>query len=75
MKLKDDGPWLGGFFGEDSYAAGYPEEPQDLYLERTFAMDQADGSFLTDTAGNPQELGSSLLIRWSEVQFLEVFPA
>src|SRR2546423_323160 len=27
LKLKDGG-WLGGFFGADSYASGYPEEPQ-----------------------------------------------
>jgi Family of unknown function (DUF6338) len=73
MKLKDDGPWLGGFFGSESYAAGYPEEPQDLYLERTFAMDQNDGSFISDDDGRPDELGTSLLIRWSEVQFLEFF--
>jgi hypothetical protein len=46
MKLKSDGPWLGGFFGAESYAAGYPEEPQDLYLEETFAMNQDDGSFI-----------------------------
>jgi hypothetical protein len=74
MKLKDDGPWLGGFFGESSHAAGYPEEPQDLFLERTFAMNQSDGSFLTDENDAPQELQTSLLVRWSEIQFLEVFP-
>lgn len=74
LKLKDSDVWLGGFFGDESYAAGYPEEPQDFYLERTFAMDQKDGSFIVDAAGNPDDLGTSLLIRWSEVQFLEVFP-
>jgi hypothetical protein len=74
MKLKGDGPWLGGFFGAESYAAGYPEQPQDLYLERTFAMDQGDGSFALDAAGGPVEVGTGLLIRWDEVQFLEIFP-
>jgi hypothetical protein len=74
LKVKDSDVWLGAFFGDESYAAGYPEEPQDLYLERTFAMDQEDGSFIVDAAGNPDDLGTSLLIRWSEVQFLEVFP-
>lgn len=72
MRLKDDGRWLGGFYGEDSYAAGYPEEPQDVYLERTYAMNQGDGSFVTDNAGHPVELGSGLLVRWDEVRFMEV---
>jgi len=72
MRLKDDGRWLGGFYGESSYAAGYPEEPQDIYLERTYAMSQEDGSFVADDAGHPVELGSGLLVRWSEVRFMEV---
>lgn len=71
MRLKD-GRWLGGFYGEDSYAAGYPEEPQDVYIESTYAMNQEDGSFVTDDAGHPIELGSALLIRWDEVRFVEV---
>lgn len=72
LKLKD-GAWLGGFFGDGSYAAGYAEEPQDLYLERVFAMNQDDGSFIADADGNPEELGTSLLVRWTEVQLIEVF--
>jgi hypothetical protein len=74
MRLKDEGTWVGGQFGEDSYAAGYPEEPQDLFLEMTYAMDQEDGSFTQDENGDFVEIGSGLMIRWSEVQFLEVFP-
>lgn len=73
MTLKDGGGWLGGFYGEDSYAAGYPEEPQDIYLERTYAMNQQDGSFVTDDAGHAVELGPGLLVRWDEVRFMEVF--
>lgn len=72
MRLKDDGRWIGGFYGEDSYAAGYPEEPQDIYLESTYAMNQGDGSFVTDDAGHPVELGSGLLVRWDEVRFMEM---
>jgi hypothetical protein len=72
LKLKDGG-WVGGYFGADSYAAGYPEEPQDLYLEESFAMNQNDGSFVSDEEGIPEALGTSLLIRWEEVQFLELF--
>lgn len=71
MRLKSDGSWLGGFYGSRSYAAGYPEEPQDLYLERTFAMDHDTGSFVYDADDRPVELGTALLIRWDEVLFME----
>lgn len=74
LRLKEGGTWIGGQFGEASYAAGYPEEPQDLYLEATYAMLQSDGSFVQDEEGDFVELGSGLLIRWDEVHFLEVFP-
>ena len=63
LKLKD-GAWLGGFFGESSYAAGYPEEPQDLFLEETYAMNQEDGAFVKDGQGRPVKLGSRVLLRW-----------
>ena len=36
-------------------------------------MNQEDGSFVTDEDDTPEELGTSLLVRWSEVRFLEVF--
>ena len=71
MRLKPEGPWLGGLYGDGSYAAGYPEEPQDLYLEQTFAMDQNDGSFVRDADGRPVALGAALLVRWDEVLFME----
>jgi len=74
MRLKDGGAWLGGLFGESSYAAGYPEEPQDLFLERAYVMNQEDGSFVTDDQGRPEELGSGVIVRWDEVLFAEVFP-
>lgn len=74
MRLKGDSGWIGGFYGIDSYAAGYPEEPQDVYLEETYAMDQGDGTFLLSENGSLEKLGSGLLIRWDEVLFLEVFP-
>ena len=73
IKLKDGGAWLGGFFGESSYAAGYPEEPQDLFLEETYAMNQEDGSFVRDGQGRPVKLGSAVLLRWDEVLLVEGF--
>lgn len=39
---------------------------------RVHAMNQEDGSFVTDDAGHPVELGSGLLVRWDEVRFMEV---
>lgn len=66
-----NGPWIGGLFGPSSYAAGYPEE-QDLYLERSYLMKE-DGSFALD-GSSYIELGSGLLINFSEVQALEFFP-
>jgi hypothetical protein len=73
LRLKSDHSWLGGAFGDNSYAAGYPEEPQDLLLEKTYRM-AADGSF-ERTDGSFAEIGSKLLIRFDEVDFLEFFPA
>jgi hypothetical protein len=71
LKLKD-GEWVGGLFGDDSYASGYPE-PQDLLLEETYEITN-DGTFVAgDGPDDLAPLGSSILISWSEVQFLESF--
>ena len=72
LKNDDDHAWLGGLFGEYSYAAGYPETPQDLWLEKTYVM-TADGDFATDDEGNFLETGGGLLIRWEEIDLLEFF--
>lgn len=72
LRLKAGG-YVGGRFGKRSYAAGYPEEPQDLYLERTYAMDD-DGSFTEGgDEGGYDEIGSGVLIRSDEIEFLEFF--
>ena len=71
MKLKD-GEGVGGLFGDDSYASCYPE-PQDLLLEETYEI-LDDGTFAEgDKPEDFVPLGSSMLISWSEVQFLEAF--
>jgi hypothetical protein len=72
-RLKVDLSWVGGSFGEDSYAAGYPEEPQDLLLEQSYKM-SADGSFVEEN-GSFVVIGSRLLIRFEEIDVLEFFPA
>lgn len=73
IRLKD-GAWVGGLFGRNSYAAGYPEEPQDLYLERTYRVD-GDGNFeVTGPRGESfVEVGSGLLVRWDEIKHVEFF--
>jgi hypothetical protein len=72
-RLKDTGVWIGGLFAEDSYAAGYPEAPQDLYIEAAYRIGD-DGTFARDANGRPVPVGSGILIRWDELEFLEVFP-
>jgi hypothetical protein len=69
----DTGGRLGGLFGEDSYAAGYSEQPQDLYLERAYLI-QEDGSFAKDADGNFVEWGSGILLKWENIVALEFFP-
>lgn len=70
LKLKS-GEWVGGWFGPGSYAAGYPE-PQDLLIESVYRLD-SHGAFETDDSGAPVPVGSSLLVRWEEVELLEFF--
>lgn len=66
-----DGRYAGGLFADSSYAAGYPEEPQDFYLERMYRVLE-DGSFAEgDTEGGYDEIGSAALVRWEEVKVLE----
>ncbi len=78
LRLKN-GIWLGGAFatrpgGTRSYAAGYPEE-QDLYLVEAVECDRDSGDFLLDDRGTPVSRGSSMLIRWSEVEYLDFIEA
>jgi hypothetical protein len=72
VRLKD-GSWIGGAFGEGSYAAGYPDKPQDLLLERSYQL-RDDGSFVKDQHGDFVGLGSRILVGWEEMRFLEFFP-
>lgn len=73
LRLKS-GRWVGGVFVPfgtplSSYAAGYPEA-QDLFLTETVVVDGETGEFILDD-GAPIVRGTSLLIRWCEVEFLE----
>lgn len=72
LKSDESRPWIGGEFGENSYAAGYPEQPQDIYIERGFRMTE-DGEFERTADDSFVETGSSLLVRWEEIDLLEFF--
>lgn len=65
-----DGLLLGGYYGKGSYVSGYPE-PQDIYLDNIAEIDSTTGKFELDEGGNPKLLGSGLLLRWDEVEYLE----
>lgn len=71
LQMKD-GRWIGGLFGGDSYAAGYPEEPQDIFLERNYRIDD-EGIFLRTQDGGFDPIGSGVLVRWEDVRSLEFF--
>ena len=73
LKLKS-GAWIGGAYattaeGRSSYAAGYPEA-QDLYLAQAADVDPETGEFRF-VGDSPLVRGSGLLVRWSEVEYLE----
>lgn len=77
LKLKT-GTWVAGVFGTTtaqrrSYASGYPEEG-DLYLSAQVYVDSVTGQYLRDERGRPQlvEGPTGLLVRWSEVEFLDI---
>jgi hypothetical protein len=73
------GSWLGGAYatrpdGTRSYAAGYPED-QDLFLIEAFDVDPDTGEFRFGDDGHPLSRGSAILVRWNEVEYLELLEA
>lgn len=65
-----DGSWRAGPWSH-AYAAGYPYD-QDLYIPNQCRLN-ADGEFEMEPDGaTPQLTGWGLLIRWSEIRFLEI---
>lgn len=67
------GERIGGIFSSSSYASGYPEKPQDLFLERGLRVDQESGQFELDEHGDYEESGAAILVRWDNVKVLEFF--
>jgi hypothetical protein len=76
LRLKS-GTWIGGAYGVRadgvrSYVAGYPDE-QDLFLAEAAHVDEETGEFVLDAEGAPALRGSGILVRWSEVEYLDFF--
>lgn len=75
IKLKS-GPWIGGIYqttqqGVRSYAAGYPQEG-DLHLTRQLVLHPDTGEYAKEADGTPTVVERGLLIRWSEVEYLDI---
>jgi hypothetical protein len=70
LKLANGGGWKAGIW-VDSYASGFGVDP-DLYIAEEIAIDD-DGEVILDDseAREPELLGRGLLIRWSEIQYLD----
>jgi Family of unknown function (DUF6338) len=69
LKLKDSDEWKAGIWYRPAYASAYGED-QDLYVAEQIAVN-ADGSVAYSDNGDPVYLGVGLLIRWSEVEYIE----
>lgn len=70
MRLRlTNGEWKAGLFDQHSFASGYGEEG-DIYLANEYVVDE-DGVLADDGSGGYESAGVDLLIRWSEVRYLE----
>ncbi|WP_157930862.1 DUF6338 family protein [Mycobacteroides abscessus] len=67
-----DGNLIGGVWNF-SYAAGYPDD-QDIYLSEQVQL-TSDGRFQLSEDGLPLTLEKGLLIRWSEVRYIDWYEA
>lgn len=69
LKLKDSQEWKAGIWYRPAYASAYGED-QELYIAEQIAV-SAEGAVSSDADGHPIYLGVGLLIRWSEVEYIE----
>jgi hypothetical protein len=70
MRLMND-EWKAGLWA-DSYASSYGEEG-DLYLTYQYLV-STDGVLVEDANGDYIDGGAGLLIRWSEIRYIEFSP-
>lgn len=64
------GKWIGGAFAKGSYVGGHPE-PADLYLSRAAEVIPETGAFSLEK-GKPKFRDGGILVRWDEVEYLEL---
>jgi hypothetical protein len=60
-----DGNWVGGWFGTDSFLSGYPE-PRDIFIQSQWRLTK-DGEFLdkvADTRGVYVSCGNADVVEW-----------
>ena len=70
LKLADGGGWKAGLW-LDSYASGFGVDP-DLYIAEEIAItDGGEVIVVDEETRQPELLGRGLLIRWSEIQYLD----
>ncbi len=69
LKLKDSAEWKAGIWYRPAYASAYGED-QELYIAEQIAV-SAEGAVSYDDNGDPIYLGVGLLIRWSEIEYIE----
>lgn len=72
MRLQS-GRWIGGEYAKGSYAGGYPE-PADLFLSKECWVDQEVEDFIRGADGLPIPNAFGVLVRWEEVEYLQVTP-
>jgi hypothetical protein len=70
MRLSS-GSWIGGEYAAGSYAGGHPE-PADLYLSVEAVVDQDQGDFVRGPNGKPVPNGYGVLVKWADVEYLEI---
>jgi Family of unknown function (DUF6338) len=63
--------WKAGLFNKESSASGYGEEG-DIYLAQQYLVDE-DG-FPRSVDGRLVSAGTGLLIRWSEIRYVDFMP-
>jgi hypothetical protein len=71
LRRLKSGVWVGGEYAERSYAGGHPE-PADLYLSVEAVVDQSEGNFVLDAEGKPVPNGYGVLVKWADVEYLEL---
>jgi Family of unknown function (DUF6338) len=68
LKLKDQGGWIGGWYGTKSFTSSYPQ-PSDIYLESEYKM-TSDGKF-TETIVNT----GGVYVAGERIELVEIIEA